>query len=144
MQIGSFTDKTHEPTQQEIRDTIGSNTRSWDELIQFLREQYPSEEDLKFLYGKKYGWALRFRNRGRLLTSLFPTSGGFTVQIILNQAAIEQAKKIRVSETVRSTIANAKVYPEGRWLFIPVKTKADLQGVHELLALRAKGILGAA
>jgi len=46
---------------------------------------------------------------------------------------------MNLSENVQNTIATARVYPEGCWLFIPVKGKADVQAVYELLALKAKG-----
>ena len=81
---------------------------------------YPSDEDFRFLYGKQYGWALRFRIRGQLLTSLYPAVEGFTVQINLSPAAVEQAQQMNLGANVQGAIARATPYPEGRWLFIPV------------------------
>jgi hypothetical protein len=134
--IGAFADRKHPPTQDEMLSAIGPQLSAWQELIQFIRDTYPSDEDFKFLYGKKYGWALRFRIRGTLLTSLYPTQGGFTVQINLDPAAIEQVQGMKLGENVQQAIAEATPYPEGRWLFIPVESEADLQDVQQLLALR--------
>jgi hypothetical protein len=138
MSIGAFTDKKHQPTEAEMLKVIGPKLSAWQELIQFIREHYPSVEDFKFLYGKKYGWALRFRIRGKLLTSLYPTAEGFTVQINLSQAAIEQAQRMKLGEKVQEAIARAAPYPEGRWLFIPVRSADDLGDIQQLLALRVE------
>lgn len=138
MSIGAFTDKKHRPTEDEIQQVIGPKLSAWQKLIQFIRENYPSEEDFKFLYGKKYGWALRFRIRGKLLTSLYPTEKGFTVQINLSQAAIEQVQGMKPGENVQEAIARANPYPEGRWLFIPIGSADDIRDIQQLLALRVE------
>ncbi len=61
MSVGIFTDKKQQPTEAEVQAAIGPRLSLWQELIQFIRETYPVQEDFKFLYGKKYGWAWRFR-----------------------------------------------------------------------------------
>ena len=73
MSIGAFTDKKQRPSETEIRDMMGTGLSDWDELVQFVREKYSPEEEFRFLYGKKYGWALRFQMRRKLLTSFYPT-----------------------------------------------------------------------
>ncbi len=138
MSIGVFTDNKHQPTEDELLEVIGPKLSAWQELVQFIRENYPCDEDFKFLYGKKYGWALRFRIRGNLLTSLYPSEEGFIVQINLSQAAIEQAQRMRLGENVQEAIARANPYPEGRWLFISVRSADDIRAIQQLLALRAE------
>ena len=117
---------------------IGPQVPLWHELIQFIRENYPSDEDFKFLYGKNYGWALRFRIRGQLLTSLFPTAGGFTAQVNLSPEAVEQALAMQPGKNIQDAIARANPYPEGRWLFIPIESADDVHDVKRLLALRVE------
>ena len=101
MSIGAFTDKKQRPTEEEIRAMIGPKLPLWEKLIQFIRENYPSDEDFTFLYGKKYGWALRFRIRKQLLTSLYPAEGGFTVQVNLSPEAVEQALEMQPGKNVQ-------------------------------------------
>ena len=138
MSIGAFTDKKQQPTEKEILAMIGPKLPLWEELIQHIRGNYPTEENFKFLYGKKYGWALRFRIRRQLLTSLYPTTGGFTAQVNLNPEAVEQALAIPPGKNVQDAIARATPYPEGRWLFIPVESADDVHDVKRLLVLRAE------
>jgi hypothetical protein len=138
MAFGAFTDKKHRPTEAEVRQAIGAMWATWQELAGFIRQNYPSDEDFKFMYGKNYGWALRFRMRGKLLTSLYPRQGGFTVQINLSPGAVEQALQMKLGENARQAIERAHPYPEGRWAFIPVGPGDNISDIHQLLALRAE------
>ena len=138
MSIGAFTDKKQRPTEAEIRSMMGAGLPDWDELVQYVREQYAPDEELRFMYGKKYGWALRFQMRAKLLTSFYPTEGGLTVQINLGPEAVDRALQMDLGENVLSVINRATAYSEGRWLFIPVKTPQDIQDIQRLIALRVE------
>ena len=137
MSIGLFTDKTQEPTNAQMHEAIGPGLQLWQSLLHFVREQYPVQEDFRFMYGKKYGWALRFRIKEKLLVSLYPRQGGFTVQVILNPGAVEKARSMKLSRNVEQAISRARPYTEGRWLFIPIETKKDLRDFQKLMELRA-------
>jgi hypothetical protein len=138
MSVGVFADKNHRPTDTETSEAIGPMLPAWGVLVKFIRENYTVQEDFKFLYGKKYGWALRFRISGKLLTSLYPTQNGFTAQVILNPTAVKQAQSMKLGKNVRQAIAQAHPYPEGRWLFVPVESKKDVRAIQRLLALRTE------
>ena len=136
MSIGLFTDKQQQPTEDEVQQALGPQRANWQALLDHIRINYPADADFKFLYGKRYGWALRFRIRGKLLTSLYPAADGFTVQINLDPRAIIQAEALPLGDNARQAIARATPYPEGRWLFIPVQSAADRRDIEQLLALR--------
>jgi hypothetical protein len=143
MSYGAFTDKKHQPTEAEIQAALGTQLPAWQDLVRFIRERYPVDEDFRFLYGKQYGWALRFRIRSNLLTSLYPAVEGFTVQVNLSPVAVEQAQNMQLGGNVQGAIARATPYPEGRWVFIPVGPADDMADIRRLLALRSqtKGLL---
>ncbi len=136
MSIGVFADKTHVPAQTEITTAVGPMWKLWLALLQHIRISGPVEEELKFMYGQKYGWALRCRRKGTLLTALYPTQNGFTVQIILNPAAMEEVQQLKFGNNVQQAVARAHPYPEGRWLFVPIECEKDLADVQRLFALK--------
>lgn len=138
MSIGCFTEKENRPTEAQVLEAVGSKSSLWHDLIRAVRDGYPVQEDFKFLYGKAYGWALRFRIKGQLLVSLFPTQGGFMAQVNLSPVAIEKALRMKMSENVQQAISRATPYPEGRWLFIPIETEQDFKDVMQLVALRVE------
>jgi hypothetical protein len=47
MSVGKFTDKKHQPSETEILAAIGPRLPIWQELIGFIREKYPVQEDFK-------------------------------------------------------------------------------------------------
>jgi hypothetical protein len=135
MSVGVFTDKVHAPTAEQISEAIGSRRAAWEEILQAIRETYSHQEDWRF-YGKNYGWALRFRKSGKALVSLYPAEDSFTVQLILSQAEVDQARGLKLGEHVRQIIEQAHPFSEGRWVFVPVKSGKDLRDVQQLLALK--------
>ncbi len=136
MSHSAFTDKQREPSAGEILEVLGPMADAWRAFGQHVRETYPVQEDLKFMYGKKYGWALRFRQRGSLLTSLYPASSAFIVQVILGGAALEQAERSDLGKNARQAIEAARPYPEGKWLFVRVESPGDLEDARNLVALK--------
>ena len=148
--IGLFTDKNLQPTEAEILEAVGLKFPAWQQLVKFIRENFTVQtgltriaadalqEDLKFLYGRKYGWALRFRLKGKLHASLYPARNGFTVQIKLKPEAVLSAKKMKLSKNTNQAIERANPYPEGRWLFIPVESEKDIKSIGRLLELKRK------
>jgi len=138
MSVGAFTDRKHEPAETEILEALGSKLPIWQDLIRFIRKEYPAQEDFKFMYGKNYGWALRFRIKGQLLTSLYPGTNRFTAQVNLSPEAIERAQRMKLGQSAQQAIERAHPYPEGRWLFIPVESEEDSRDIQQLLALRAE------
>jgi len=138
MSIGYFTDKAIQPEPGDIQNVIGTRFPLWEEMLSHIRDTYKPREDFKFLYGKNYGWAVRFRLKSRLLTSLYPADGGFKVQIILSPGEVDLALTMNLGINVQKAIDAATPYPEGRWLFIPVETRDDMQDIINLLELHSR------
>jgi len=138
MSIGVFNDKSIQPSDSEVAEMISVHFPLWEQLIQSVRRQYAVSEDFKFLYGKSYGWARRFKVKGQLLVSLFPTQGGFTAQVNLGTDEVEKALGMKMSGNIVQAIERATPFAEGRWLFIQVENQDDLQDVLRLVELRAQ------
>jgi hypothetical protein len=135
MFIGIFTDKQHQPMMQEVLAAIGSQRALWEKLIRFVAENYRSRSDFRF-YGKNYGWAVRFRVRGKAFLSMYPGKDSFTAQIVLGQDEIEKTSSLALGDNVRRILKEAHAYPEGRWIFIGVDSERELNDVQQLLVLK--------
>ena len=137
MSIGAFTDKQHQPTLDEVLDLIGAGRLAWESLEQYVSENFRVQRDLRF-YGKNYGWAVRVRKGGKALLSLYPRQDGFTVQIILDESAVQSALRLKLGKNARRAIDAANPYPEGRWLFIAVESAKDVTDIKHLLDLKTR------
>jgi hypothetical protein len=136
MPIGCFTDKSYKPTPDDIDAALGIHKRDWLSLVQFVRETLLGHEEWKFMYGKRYGWALHIFAGRQMLTNLYPSERGFTVQVNLSEPEVQKAFQTELSPQVRRSMEAATVYPEGRWMFIPVESERDLVDIQRLLTRR--------
>ena len=88
------------------------------------------------MYGKKYGWALRFEHGGRFVLAMYPNTGHLTVQIILTREQVAAATAMKLPPSVARVLEAATDYPEGRWLFVPISTCKAAHEMRDLIALK--------
>lgn len=136
MSHGFFTEKSLPPKIELIEKELGSSLSYWRSLTVFIRAACKPREELRFLYGKDYGWALRFQSRSKLLCALFPNKGYFVTLLIMSRAQLKQVKGMKVSKNIQSAIESAHSYREGKWLFIQSEGKEDIIGIQALVEMK--------
>jgi hypothetical protein len=94
------------------------------------------EEDFSFLYGKKYGWAVRFRIKDKLLACLYPNTNYFITQVILSTQNLSETRINNLHANASQAIKIAKPYPEGKWIFMRTESKQDIDDIKMLLNLK--------
>ncbi len=132
--LSCFVDRTREPSAASIRTALGPALAGWVDLEEHLASAYGLTGSLHYMYGKRYGWALRFERGGHLAAAMYPNRKHLTMQIILNRAQVADAVAMKRPPAVARALESATDYPEGRWLFIPV---VSLKGARELRTLIA-------
>jgi hypothetical protein len=137
MSISAFDDKERQPTLQEINDTLGSRQPLWQQLLQFITDNYQLPGDLSF-GGKKYGWNIWYRKSGKSLVSLYPQNEYFVAQIVLGKDQADKAFQLKLGKNVRTVLEEAPPLHDGRWLFIKVRSKKDVNDVQELLQIKKR------
>ena len=122
------------PTEDEMENTIGKNSFLWYEMRKYLEVNYDFAPELIY-YGKKYGWTIRYKKSGKTLCSLFPEKGAFTVLVVLGKKEVEKTYSMmeRLNSEVRSIFENTDQLRDGRWLWIRVLTKDDIESIKLLL-----------
>jgi hypothetical protein len=131
-----FSDKSRQPSMREVYAVLGKKQPDWEGLTRLLRENYRAKEEFKY-YGKNLGWALRFRKGSKALISLYPGENSFIVQLVLGPSLFGEVTKLKLGKSVRQIFENAHDYPEGRWLFIPIKTGRELGDVKRILEVKS-------
>ncbi len=133
--FSGFTEKAKRPTLAAFDRVLGRARSAWTGLIGFLGEQRVAGK-LEWMYGARFGWALRFRKAGRFVTALYPNRGKLFAQVVLGPAQVAAARRMHLPPRVAKVFAAAKDYPEGRWLFVPVQSVKDALDLRPLLALK--------
>ena len=135
MSIGYFLDREHQPSEADMEAALGSSWQWWKTLTDFIAENYQIAPELNF-GGKNYGWNLWYRKSGKSLTSLYPQRGSFIVQIVLGKDQTQTALTMEFCREVGRLVRETPQLHDGKWLFIPVKTAAELRDVEKLLLLK--------
>jgi len=60
------------------------------------------------------------------------------VQIVVGPTQIEKTSDLGLGENVRKVFEDAHQFPEGRWLFIKIKSKRDVNDIQQLLLLKSR------
>jgi hypothetical protein len=131
-----FVERKVRPGLAGYRKILGSAGQPWDDLATMLTEAFGLKAKIHFMYGEKYGWALRFERYGRLVAAMYPNRGRLYVQIILNRAQVNAAMAMSLPPHVSAALNVARDYPEGRWLFIPVRSRKQAGELHSIFALK--------
>lgn len=119
------------PTHDTVRAIVGAASAMWDQLVG--RVEAMGARATFTWDGPKYGWSLKCTRAGRPFVTLSPMEGSFKALVILGRAQVDEVPALPLGPHVRGIFEAARQYPDGRWLFIPVETAADVADIVALL-----------
>jgi hypothetical protein len=141
-----MTDKTRQPSEAEMLETIGQTLApAWDALRQFLEDTYQITPTCDS-GGRMYGWNLQYRRGGRPLCEMYPEHGSFTALVILGKAELEQAvsRLDTFGQNVQWELMEAPRYHDGAWMYIrvadPHTSQQDVEDIQQLILIKKKPI----
>ena len=140
MTMGYFTNRSHQPSPEEIRLALGSLHPLWERLTRFIDTNYQIAGEFSFWGPAKSGWNLRYRKKGKALLALYPQKEGIMAQVVLGKAQAERALSLKVGEKVSKMLREAPQLHDGRWLSIPILNEADAEDVEQLLLVKMQPI----
>ncbi|NHJ31769.1 MAG: DUF3788 domain-containing protein [Asgard group archaeon] len=135
--IGLISEK--EPTDNEILIFVGNAVKPWKEFTAFMNENYDLIAEKKN-YGKKWGWAIRYRKSNRTWCALYPRKDCFQVQIIFGKKEVEKFEKARsdFSDFVLNKFDTTRQLHDGRWMFFTVKDTTLIEDLKKLMLIKRK------
>jgi hypothetical protein len=139
MAVGFFIDKSCSPSAEELKAALGGCFPLWEALLRFIEDTYQLR--VEFSYGgKNYGWNLWYRPGGKALVSLYPQQDSFVAQVVLGKDQLDKALRLSLGEKVGKMVRETPLLHDGKWLFIPVDSQADLQDVQQLLLVKKRPV----
>ena len=127
------------PDASTVRDWIGPEAfGQWRELQGWIDENYPGVFTPEWLDGgKNRGWSLRYK-KTRAFCTFLPEYRRFSVVIVFGSAERDKFEERRY--TSRSKLVdlydNARTFPDGKFLTLPIATADDRREVMELLIMK--------
>ena len=134
MPLSALTDKSHEPTDDEVRQALGNAYEVWTHLIDAVAEQIGPVSPTWGFTSKSTGWGLRIRQKDRIILYMTPQTGKFLASFALGERAVAAAKVLKLPSALLEAIDAAPRYAEGRGVRLEVTAKRQIPG----LALLAK------
>ena len=133
-------DKSIEPTEEAMLDTIGKQASSaWNDIHAFLRNNY-DHEPVKRHWGKKHGWAIQYRKSNKTLATLAPETGAFTALLIFGKKEVEKIalQADQISPAVMEMIDNTTQLHDGKWVFIRLLDSTYVEDIKKLISIKRK------
>jgi len=131
-----FMDKSVKPTESALKEALGDQYELWKAVRQRVIQVYPDGIEEWNFPGKKYGWSFRIRDKKRAILYLLPRLRGFVVAFVFGKRAYEAILDSDVSGPVKIELQQAKVYAEGRGIWIPVPDSSPLQDIFQLIDIK--------
>lgn len=137
-----MTNKAVQPEIHEIQQYIGE--KSWAFMQKFedlLKTKYDINRELRYPFGKSYGWGYKYAHKTKHLCYLFFEKNALTATLQIGDKEVEELNKIlpTLSETTISLWENR--YPCGKnggWIHLRIFTENDLDDLIKLIEVRKK------
>lgn len=100
------------------------------------KSHVPTDVELRGALGEKYGWSFRIKDKRRAIVYLLPKDGEFLAAFVFGGRAFDVIKKSDVSVQIISDLESARVYAEGRGIRIPVPDSSSLEDIYRLIDIK--------
>lgn len=137
--VNAFVGWKKQPTEKEVRATLGSAETAWNELVAWISAELGATvQEWKGVVAHKYGWSLRLKKKGRTIVYLGPGQSCFLVAFALSDKAMKATVSARLPKAVRKILATAPHYPEGTGVRLVITRPSQLAPVRTLAAIKAE------
>ena len=138
MALSSLTQKSHQPTDDDLRDVLGKAYEVWTRLIDAVTERIGPISQAWGFTSKSTGWGLRLRQKDRIILYMTPQTGKFLVSFALGERAVTAANRLKLSPTLLKAIDDAPRYAEGRGLRLEVSGKRQVRDLAALAEIKSE------
>ncbi|NOQ24449.1 MAG: DUF3788 family protein [Bacteroidales bacterium] len=136
--ISIFTDKAIKPTNKDIIENLDSTYELWNKIHEFVLEKYPNGLAEWNYPGKKYGWSYRIKDKKRAIIYFLPRDKYFKVAFVFGQKATDIVLESNISPDIKTELAQATKYAEGRGIRIDIKNDSILPDIKQLIEIKLK------
>ena len=128
-----FTDKSKQPDNKELQETLGDTYVVWQTIRGYVLLNTKTFEEWNC---SNYGWSLRIKDNKRAVIYLLPRDGFFKAAFVFGQKATDVILKSTVADLIKTELAAARVYAEGRGIRIDVKNEELTGDLKQLIDIK--------
>lgn len=128
--------KAKAPSSSDLARELGAAQGLWDGIIAALAESF-GKVDREWKPSKaSFGWMCLLKHKKRTLIYLTPEKEKVLVAMVLGERAVALALASDIPERIKTLIADARPYVEGRGIRFPVVSAADASVVRDLVVIK--------
>jgi len=131
-----FLDKSTVPTEAMLIEALGNTKHLWDNIAQWVQDNYPPVTEEWTYAGKNYGWSFRLKQKKRTILYFIPQDGYFPNAFVFGDKAVEVILQGNFPEEVKQDLRAARKYAEGRGIRIAVQGEDEVKVVTGLVEVK--------
>jgi Protein of unknown function (DUF3788) len=134
--LSAFTEKSHRPTDEDLRAVLGKAHEAWARLIELVTARIDQILPVWGFTSEVTGWGLRLKRKGRVILYMTPCKGHFLVSFALSEKAVDAAHARKLSASLLKAINAAPKYPEGRGVRLEVRQSREVSALATLAKIK--------
>ena len=128
------------PARDEIEELVGKNiAERWDSLAEHIDQLYEMDE----YWNKGFGdwvYEYKYRRGGKTLCTFYAKQDVANLLIVFGKAEREKFEQQweNFSEGLLTLYESTKVHYDGKWLWIPIDEKLEIEDVVRMLKIKRR------
>lgn len=136
MALSTFSDKTHQPTDKDLRLALGQAYTAWMRLIELASDRITPISQVWGFTSASTGWGLRLKRKDRVILYMTPRENHFLVSFALGEKAVAAAQAQKLPAAVLKAIEAAPKYAEGRGVRFKVQHTREVVALATLAKIK--------
>jgi hypothetical protein len=136
MDTSIFKDKKKIPGDAGLAETLGGSRELWRSLRDYVHLKFPAAFDEWNYSSEKNGWSFRIKDKKRAIVYLLPRDGFFKAAFVFGQKATDKIMASPVAAALKTELAAARVYAEGRGIRIDIRAGSVIADIRTLIDIK--------
>ena len=134
-------DKTETPTFEDLIQYSAQSGALWLDLDKQMKEAYGATRQIRFPYGKDYGWSAKYSVKSKHICDVFAENGAFAALFQVSSKAVESVYA-ELDDYARQVWEEKSPCASGGWIEFRVQNAGQLEGlrkiIHAKITVRSK------
>jgi len=114
MAVSIFEDKAVIPDDNIVKETLAGSFQLWDDLQNYVQENYPGVKGEWKHYGKSSGWVFKLLSKKRSLFFFIPRNESFRLRFGISEKVAPCIETADLPDMIKEAVKIATPYTEGR------------------------------
>lgn len=125
-------DKSNTPTYEDMLSHCGELKTLFISFNYFIKENFLTDEEIKFPYGNSYGWCISHHRKTKLICNVFPEIDAFCVMVRKTDKQFADIYNY-VSDYAKEIIDNRYPCNNAGWIHFHVKNDNDYSDIVRIM-----------